>query len=133
MAGGRTALATAAAMAVLATAAFGTAPLAHRDRVAGVPDEALRRLKVRAASTLKLPPLFSQVVDARMTGDSADHVEGTVVWRTVFGLRAGEIRVYGQHLTPRYEHRTTLAAWAAFLLTEAGLGVLLVRQLWDGP
>lgn len=111
-------------MILLAFAAFGVPLLAYPDRADGnVSDEALHWLRTQDALGYKIRPLFRQVTDATMTGPTPDHVKGTVVWRTLFGVDVGG----------RYDVDTTRWAgtWAMFLVAELALGAFVVRQLTD--
>ncbi len=71
--------------------AFGASHL-YADQVG--PDvlaEALRRLKTQFALPFQVRPWVIQVTEATMTGDTPDHVRGSVGFRTLFGLPVGEI------------------------------------------
>jgi hypothetical protein len=101
---------------------------------ARLPEEAVRRLKVQLAHQTKLASLFHlQVVDGRMTGPTPDHVEGRVVWRTVFGVAVATTTVQADQWSTVWDRWPGLLVWAALLLVELGLAGLLLWQLWAMP
>lgn len=109
-------------MAALAIAAFGVPILLFEDRAdPEVSQEAVRRLKTQATIGYEIRPLFHQVTDAHMTGPTPDHVEGTVVWRTLFGVPVGQ----------RYDLNVVrwIGVWTVFLATELGLGAYMFWRL----
>lgn len=106
----------------VAIAAFGIPVFWFDDQASpGVSDEALPRLKTQETVGYKIHPLFYQVRQAHMTGPTPDHVEGSVVWRTLFGVSVGH----------RYDINVErwIAVWGAFLSIELGLGFLVLRRL----
>lgn len=110
------------AMLGLIVGAVAVPTLYYQDRAEpSVSDEALRRLKTQETLGYEIHPLFLQVAGARMTGPTPDHVEGTVVWRTLFGVDVGQ----------RYDLDVGrwLAVWTAFLLAEFALGAYAVRRM----
>lgn len=134
------------AMLGLGVAALILPPLIFRDRPADVsasacrtwggrPCEwaALRRLKTPIHNAYKIPPGFMQVTDARVYGDTEPYaVEGAVAWRSLFGIRVGESRHSDRETRHGLAIGSVGALWAAFLVTEGALGVLLYRQLGPG-
>ena len=109
-------------MVTFAIAAFGIPVLWFQDRAEpNVSGEALHRLKTQTTADYELRPLFYQVTDAHMTGPTPDHVQGTVVWRTLFGIPVGQ----------RYDLNTArwITVWTLFLGTELALGLVAIRRL----
>ncbi|MBI4497337.1 MAG: hypothetical protein HY689_05505 [Chloroflexi bacterium] len=126
----RRALLVLVAMLSLGVAACGAPPLVYPDQAPGVPREALRRLKTQAGQPFKLRRLaYLQVTDAEMTGDTPDHVKGTVVFRTLFGIPFGVSSVSSRDLN----WSIPAVTWAVFLLAETVLGIVVLRRLWDMP
>ncbi len=114
------------------TVAVATVPggqVVYRRPCSQLPREALRRLKTQAAAPLKVRPGFRQVTAARMTGETPDDIEGTVVWRTVFGLPVGETRISGARWTHDHHQLNWWLAWGTLLLVEGALARLLYKQL----
>lgn len=64
--------------------------------------------------------MFLQVTDAHMNGPTPDHVKGTVVFRTLFGIEVGE--------THALDYRRWAGVWLAFLVTQAALGIYAARH-----
>ena len=109
-------------MAALAIAAFGVPALWFEDRAdPEASREAMRRLKTHETFGYKIRPLFYHVTDAHMTGPTPDHVEGTVIWRTLFGVSVGQR--YDLNVAP------WIGVWTMFLATELGLGAYMLWRL----
>jgi len=109
-------------MVALSIAAFGFPVFWFDDRAdPDVSQEALHRLKTQATIGYEIQPLFYQVTDAHMTGPTPDHVEGTVVWRTLFGVPIGQ----------RYDLNVArwIGVWTLFLATELALCIVAFRRL----
>lgn len=92
---------------------------------------AIRRLKTQAARGYKLRPEFSQVTDLYLLGDTPNDVQGTVVWRTLFGIPVAERRIAGAGSTSGLNWLNWVLAWAIFLLVEGVLGILLFWGLLE--
>lgn len=69
-------------------------PFLFRDRVADLPPLALRQLEVEASRGYPVPPGVMQILDARAQGEYPYRVEGTVVYRSLFGQRVAAVRSY---------------------------------------
>lgn len=116
----------------LALVAFGAGPLLYQDQTdRTISCEALRRLKTQLAAPYKVRPLVLQVTDAHMTGDTPDHVEGTAVWRTLFGIPVGEpqFAATGGHYD--LDVSKWMAVWTIFLVTEGLLGSYVLYRGWQ--
>ncbi len=90
---------------------------------------AIRHLKAQAAAGYKIRPEFSQVTSAYVLGDTPYHVQGTVVWRTLFGLPVAEAHVFGAGKNPELNLLNWALAWATFALVEGVLSTLLLKSL----
>ena len=110
-------------MIALAVVAFGSSPMLFRDTASpNVSREAMRRLKTQHALGYDgIHPRYLQVTSARMTGPTPDDVEGSVVFRTLFGIRVGE----------RYDldYWRWVGAWVVLLSAESVLASILLREL----
>lgn len=104
-------------------------PLLYRDRDTAVPSSALRQLKTEAARGYTIPPGFAQVIDARAHGQYPYRVEGTVVYRSLFGARVATAHSYNSATTYDVDGVMLLGLWGAFLLVEGTLSLLLCWQL----
>jgi hypothetical protein len=123
------------AMLLLAAAAFGTGPVFFRDQVSNsVSKEALRRLRTGASLGYKIRPFVFQITNARITGPMPDAVEGTGIWRTLFGISVGEDQAVGSApMTFNLDLQKWLNVWFAFLFVEAAMGtycVWWIRKYW---
>lgn len=100
----------------------------------GLRRQGLGRLKVAARQATKPAPLYHiHVGGAHMTGPTPGHVEGIVVWRTVFGVPAGITAIDGTDFRSGWDHRRAARTWGAFLPAEPALGALLAWQRWNAP
>lgn len=118
------------AMLGLAVVAFGIGPLLHKDQIdPSVTPEAARRLKTQLALGYTIHPLVLQVTEARMTGNTPDHIEGTGVWRTLFGIPVGERRLAYKDERYNLDTRKWILVWGIFLLVEGALGAFILRRM----
>lgn len=125
------------AMLLLAVAAFGTGPLFFQDRAfLGVSNTSLQYIQHGAQQGLIDPPLLWQVqlIDARTTGPDRFDVQGTAVWRTLFGIPVGVVRSVGVDAAESSVDWWKMGRiWLAFLLAEAAMGaycVWWIRTYW---
>jgi len=125
------------AMLLLAVMAFGTGPVFFRDQTfPDVPNASLRYTEHGVQQGLIDPPLLWQVqlVEARMTGPDHFDVEGTGVWRTLFGIPIGVVHSIGTDAAESgVNWRKMGRVWLAFLFVEAAMGaycVWWVRTYW---
>jgi hypothetical protein len=110
-------------------AAFGIGPLVYKDHAdPQVPPEALRRLKTQLSLDLKIRPLVLQVTEVHMVGDTPDAVEGTGVFRSLFGVPVGQIQIGGQNANHYFDSRKWMTTWVIFLLVEGALGTFVLRR-----
>lgn len=98
--------------------------------------EAARRLKTQARARFDFPIGWGQVTEARLYGDTPDHVDGAVILRAPFGVPVAEVRLAGQETRQETRHVYSgqllnwPLAWGAFLLAEGALGLGFGRRLW---
>lgn len=94
--------------------------------------EAIERLKRQGTVGYKIPPVLTQVTAARMIGETPEDVEGTVVWRTLFGISVGESWVNQHHSSHNLSLNINkhLGILLAFLLAEGALAGFLLSHLW---
>lgn len=118
-------------MAILALHAFAVPPVLYPDRVTGVPDMALKQLRNEGARGYTVPPGFMQVVEAQSSGPYPYRAEGTLVYRSLFGVAVGSMRSYDRGTRYELASGKVLGLWLAFLALEAGLLVALYRTLAD--
>ena len=122
------------AMLGLSFAAFAIPILVFPDQAPEVSKEALRRLRTQAAAGVEIAWLLSpQVVDARMVGPTPYHVEGRVVWRSLFGVVVGETTVTQHQSSYRWDTGKLALVWAVFLVTETLLAGSIVWRLRTSP
>jgi hypothetical protein len=118
-----------ATMLALAVLAFGIPLVAFRDVPQDVPARTLLMLKVEARHMTKVPLMFQQVTVARTIGTPPNtDAEGIVVWRTLFGIRAGEIHIERRRVVRYGEVGNVLFVPLAFIAAEVALAWLLLRR-----
>ena len=119
-----------ASMLALAILAFAIPIFAYRDVPGDVPPVTIRQLKVEARHMTKLPIVFQQVTAATAIGTPpANSAEGTVVWRTLFGIPVAEIHITRTKAVTRDGGMgAALFVPMAFLAMEASLAWLLLRR-----
>ncbi len=107
----------------LVIAAF-SLPLLHTDQAdASVSAEALRRLKIQAVLPYGgLHPRSLQVTEAHMTGPTPDHIEETVVFRSLFGLPVGTVVIQSQDYHLNFDPDAWFGLWFGFVALEVTLG-----------
>ena len=116
-----------AAMTVLAIAAV-LPPFLFRDRGTDLPPIVLRQLKVEASHGYTIPPGVMQVLDARAYGEYPYRVEGTVVYRALFGLRVASARSYNSATIYEFDGVKFGGIVVGFILAEGLLGFLLLKR-----
>lgn len=116
------------AMAGLAICAL-IPPLLYRDQDADVPPIALAQLKAEATRGYTIPPGVMQVIDIRASGEYPYQVEGTVIYRSLFGPPVASVRYYNSQTVYDFARMKLFGIWAGFLLVEGALGLLLFRYL----
>ncbi len=116
------------AMAGLALGAL-VPPFLFRDQGTELPPTVLLQLKAEASHAFTIPPGVMHVTDIHMYGEHPYRVEGTVIYRSLFGLPVASVRAYNS--LKYYEN--VGARWFAliggFILVEGLLGFLLFR--WE--
>ncbi|MFN8514571.1 MAG: hypothetical protein U0232_05415 [Thermomicrobiales bacterium] len=119
-----------AAMVALAVLAFAIPLLVYRDVPQDVPARTILMLKTEAQHMTKLPIMFQQVTSATTIGTPpATSAEGVVVWRTLFGIRLGEVHIAsGKTWREGDGLGGALFVWLVFLSAEVTLAWLLVRS-----
>ena len=103
-------------------------PFLFRDRGADLPPIVLQQLRAEAARGYPLPPGVSQVIDIQADGAYPYRVEGTVVYRSLFGLRVASARSY--HGATAYDLAGLKLGGlvVGFILAEGLLGLRLFRR-----
>lgn len=115
-------------MVALAVTAF-VPPFLHRDRAAAVSEIAYMRLRAEGTAAFTIPPGIMQVTDIHAYGPYPQAVEGTVVYRSLFGLKVASVRAYGGRLWYESDLAAWWKMWAAFLLAESALGGRLCKAI----
>ncbi len=115
-----------AAMVGLALVAF-VPPFLFRDQATGVPSIALCQLKVEASHGYTIPPGRMQVIHAEAQGPYPYQVEGTVIYRSLFGLHVASAQAYNNETAYDFARSRLVGLVAAFSLLEGLLGLLLVK------
>lgn len=118
------------AMLLLAVAAFGIGPLFFRDQTfPNVSSASLQYTQHGVQQGMIYPPLLWQVqlVEARITGSDRFDVEGTSVWRTLFGIPVGVVGSVGSDASESsVDWQKMERIWLIFLLIEAAMGLYCV-------
>lgn len=104
-----------ALMATWAFAAFAIPTYVFRDRAGAVPPVVFAQLRNEAARAYTIPTGSMQVTDARASGPYPYHVEGTVVYRSLFGLPVGNTRNHGDMVWYGIERQHVAGVWAVLL------------------
>ncbi len=112
------------AMAGLAIGAL-VPPFLFRDRGTDLPPIVLQQLKTEASCGYTLPPGIMQVIDVRAHGEYPYRVEGTVIYRSLFGLSVASARYYNSATVYELAAGKLWGLWAGFILAEGALGLLL--------
>ncbi len=102
-------------------------PFLFRDQDTGVPPIALRQLRAEASRGYAIPPGRMQVVHAEAHGTYPYQVEGTVIYRSLFGLRVASARAYNSATAYELAGGRLAGLIAGFFLLEGLLGLLLVQ------
>lgn len=115
-----------AAMVALAIGAL-IPPFLYQDEGATLPPIALMQLKAEASRGYPVPPGVMQVLDVRARGEYPYQAEGTIVYRSLFGLTVASARSYNSATVYDLAAGRLWAVWAGFLLAGGVLGILLYR------
>lgn len=107
-------------------AAF-VSPFLYRDQATDTPAIALAQLKNEAARGYLIPPGVIQVIDVQVYGEYPYRLEGTVIYRSLFGVRVASARFYNNATTYELAGMKLLGVWASFILAEGALGLLLYK------
>ena len=125
------------AMLLLAVVAFTTGPVFFRNQTfPDVPENSLAYLETGVQLGMIDPPLLWQVqlVEARVTGPDRFDVEGTAVWRTLFGLPVGVVHsIRTDAPESSVDWQKMMRVWLAFLLAEGAMStycVWWIRTYW---
>lgn len=118
-----------AAMAGLGIGALAP-PLLYRDQGADLPVIAIQQLKAEADRGYTIPPGVRQVIDGRAYGEYPYRVEGTVIYRSLFGLPVASARTYNSATAYELAGMKLLGVWVGFILAEGALGLLLCKYLF---
>jgi hypothetical protein len=119
----------AAAALTLAVVAFAVPLTLFPDDRGDVSSEHVLRLKTQASMWTDIPAVRLQAIEARSIGPSPDHVAGTVVFRTLFGVPWGRVEV-GSEPGPTWHTWRYIATGLGFVGAEAVLLGLLGWRLW---
>lgn len=114
------------AMLGLAIAAF-VPPLVSPRQTGEAPPIAIRQLEAEASRGYLIPPGVMHITDIRARGDYPYQVEGTVVYRSLFGVEVASARYYNSATAYASNRFKQIAIAAAFLLLEGGLAFALVK------
>lgn len=120
-------------IAVLLTAMLGLAiaafipPLVSPRRADEVPPIAIQQLEAEASRGSVIPPGVMQITDIRARGDYPYQVEGTVVYRSLFGVVVASARYYNSATVYEFAAIKLIAIAAVFLLLEGGLAFSLLK------
>lgn len=103
-------------------------PFLSPDAGTDLPPIVLQQLRAEASRGYPLPPGVSQVIDIQAAGAYPYRVEGTVVYRSLFGLRVASARSY--HGATAYDLAGLKLGGlvVGFILAEGLLGVRLFRR-----
>lgn len=114
------------AMAILAVVAV-VPPFLFRDRGTDLPPIVLRQLKVEASHGFTIPPGVMQVIDIRAHGEYPYQVEGTVVYRSLFGVPVASARSYNHATVYDHDNARFGGIVVGLILAEGVLGLLLFK------
>ena len=116
---------------LLLLAALGGPLLLRKDQDAGITPLQAELMKSEARHASKIPPLMLQITDVVPSPEEADSQalpNGTVVWRTVFGVKYGETEISNGQSHTDFQNAKLLIAWSLFLISELALiGIVLLR------
>lgn len=102
-------------------------PLLYREQDVDLPTIALEQLKAEAGRGYPIPPGVMQVIEAQAYGEYPYEVEGTVIYRSLFGMRVAAARSYNNATTYELATMKLLGVWAGFILAEGVLCLLLYK------
>jgi hypothetical protein len=129
------AVGTLALMLLLALAAFVAPHALFDDQVPeDVSDLSHQMLRNSLSHGNAIEPLLvPQITEARMFDSTPDAIEGTVVWRSLFGVQIGQSTQSGWETTTWMDLSRVVLLWTAFVAIEVALGGLLLWQWWHLP
>lgn len=114
------------AMATLAVVAV-VPPFLFRDQGADLPPIALRQLKAEASHGFTIPLGVMQVVDVSAHGEYPYQVEGSVVYRSLFGVPVASARSYNHATVYDHDNARFGGIVVGLILAEGLLGLLLFK------
>ena len=103
-------------------------PLLFRDQGTGLPPIVLQQLKAEASRGFAIPPGIMQVVDVRAQGEYPYRVEGTVVYRSLFGVPVASARYYNGVTTYELDAVRLGGLALGFILVEGLLSLLAFKR-----
>lgn len=116
------------AMAGLAFGAL-VRPFLFRDQGTELPPIVLLQLKAEASRAFTIPPGVMHVTDVHMYGEYPYRVDGTVVYRSLFGLPVASVRSYNSATYSEKVGARWFTLIGGFILVEGLLGLLWFR--WE--
>lgn len=106
----------------------GALPCLFRDRGTELPAIVLQQLRAEASHGYTIPPGVMQITEVRAYGDYPYRAEGTVVYRSLFGVPVASARSYNNATAYDFARSRLAGLVGVFVLLEGILGFVLVRQ-----
>jgi hypothetical protein len=121
-----------ALVVLIAVCAFAPRLLINDHVPSDVTPRQVGALKGWAAASSHFSGMFDlQVIRARRLGPHPPDVEGTITWRSLFGVPVGTTtEADGQSMTA-VAYGKTFALWGTFLAVEGSLVGFIVQRTWN--